>query len=454
MSVYVFLGPSLPVNEARAILDATYLPPVASGDVQCLLAATPRAIGIIDGLFHDRPSVFHKEILAALSAGVRVFGASSMGALRAAELHIFGMEGVGEIFEAFRSGVLEDDDEVALVHGAKADGYVAYSEAMVNLRDGLQRAARAGVITDATRDALTAIAKRTFYVQRSWRRVIADGQAAGLPVERLAAYVARERPDLKRDDAAAMLRRMAAALASEQQPAPAAFSFAHTAQWDRLLDQVNHAQGYRQKPSSEIPARAFTLHARVHADPERMLAREALFLSLIEEIAAIRGVVATADEISRELKRRKRAGDAVTGRTLARLEVLVRKLIAGTSPDKLGSYVPAVLARQGKLREVVDHVHQKWSWLFERGLAHSTLEEAGIDADRLFRWYRLSSRAREQSLDELADALGIPGYELQGEALREYLFAVRRKSEKKVATRRQLRRRAPAVAAKRPRTAR
>ncbi|HWO26895.1 MAG TPA: TfuA-like protein [Kofleriaceae bacterium] len=426
MSVYVFLGPSLPVTEARAILDATYLPPVACGDVQCLLAANPRAIGIIDGLFDDRPAVFHKEILAALSAGVRVFGASSMGALRAAELHVFGMEGVGQIFEAFRSGALEDDDEVALVHGSSANSYIAYSDAMVNLREGLMRAARAGVITDATRDALTAIAKRTFYVQRTWRRLIADGQAAGLPVERLADYVARERPDLKRDDAMAMLRHMAVALATDQRPASAAFSFAHTAQWEQLITLVNHARGYGQKPSGEIPPRAFTLHARVHADPERTLAREALFLSLVEEIAAIRGVGATADEIARELKRRGLASKDLAGRTLARLEVLVRKLVAGTAPDKLGSYVPAVLARQGTLDELVDQVQQKWSWLLEQGLAHPALEQAGIGVDRLVRWYRRISGAREKSLDELAASLGIAVDELREEALREYLFAARR----------------------------
>lgn len=37
--------------------------------------------------------------------------------LRAAELHSFGMEGVGRILESYRDGILTDDDEVALVHG-------------------------------------------------------------------------------------------------------------------------------------------------------------------------------------------------------------------------------------------------------------------------------------------------------------------------------------------------
>ena len=57
--------------------------------------SAPRAIGIIDGVFLDVASVWHREILWALSQGVHVFGAASMGALRAAELDGFGMRGVG-----------------------------------------------------------------------------------------------------------------------------------------------------------------------------------------------------------------------------------------------------------------------------------------------------------------------------------------------------------------------
>ena len=67
MTVFVFLGPTLPVAEAQEILDAPYLPPVVAGDVCALVARRPRAIGIIDGLFEQVPSVRYKEILYALS---------------------------------------------------------------------------------------------------------------------------------------------------------------------------------------------------------------------------------------------------------------------------------------------------------------------------------------------------------------------------------------------------
>ena len=48
-----------------------------------------------------------------MAAGTQVFGAASMGALRAAELAPFGMIGVGAIFAAYRDGRLTGDDEVA-----------------------------------------------------------------------------------------------------------------------------------------------------------------------------------------------------------------------------------------------------------------------------------------------------------------------------------------------------
>ena len=117
MSVYVFTGPTISASEANRELDAIYLPPAAEGDVCLVTLQRPHAIGIIDGYFQSVPTVRHKEILWAMSRGIHVFGSASIGALRAAELAAFGMEGVGTIFELYRDGVLEDDDEVAIAHG-------------------------------------------------------------------------------------------------------------------------------------------------------------------------------------------------------------------------------------------------------------------------------------------------------------------------------------------------
>ena len=151
MSVCIFVGPTLSREAVVSVLDAQCLPPAAQGDVYRAARLRPRAIGIIDGYFSGAPSVWHKEILWALSQGIAVFGSSSMGALRAAELHSFGMRGVGRIFEWFRDGVLEDDDEVAVVHGPAELGFAGASEPMVNVRATLARAVAEGVITPATR---------------------------------------------------------------------------------------------------------------------------------------------------------------------------------------------------------------------------------------------------------------------------------------------------------------
>src|SRR5262249_40432572 len=131
MTVCIFLGPTLSLRDARNVLDAVYLPPVQQGDVhRALLCHRPPAIGIVDGYFQQVPSVWHKEILWAMAQGTHVFGGASMGALRAAELDVFGMRGIGRVFQAYRDGQLspfeaepfEDDDEVAVVHGPPETG--------------------------------------------------------------------------------------------------------------------------------------------------------------------------------------------------------------------------------------------------------------------------------------------------------------------------------------------
>jgi hypothetical protein len=140
MSACIFVGPTLRREEVTAVIDdAVCLPPATQGDIyRAARSRRPRAIGVIDGYFCGAPSIWHKEILWALSEGIHVFGSASMGALRAAELHAFGMRGVGRIFEDFRDGRLEDDDEVAISHGPAETGYLALSQPMVNIRATLR----------------------------------------------------------------------------------------------------------------------------------------------------------------------------------------------------------------------------------------------------------------------------------------------------------------------------
>lgn len=165
----VFLGPTLDLEQAKALLpDAQFMPPVQCGDVLRVLHFKPKPtmIAIIDGYFQQTAAVWHKEILYAIQQGVTVYGASSMGALRAAELHIYGMQGIGDIFAAYRDGQWEDDDEVAVAHTDAEQGYRLLSDAMINIRATVQRAVEDGVLTALLTDRLLTDAKAQFYRSR------------------------------------------------------------------------------------------------------------------------------------------------------------------------------------------------------------------------------------------------------------------------------------------------
>jgi hypothetical protein len=248
MTICIFLGPTLPLTQARARLDAIYLPPARHGDIY--RAATfwqPHAIGIIDGYFHQVPAVCHKEILWAMSNSIHVFGSASMGALRAAELAPFGMIGVGRIFEAYRDGVLhpygketfEDDDEVTVIHGPAETGYVSISEALVNIRCTLAQAARNGIIDDDVWNTLARIGKQTFYQKRSYRYLLECTRGQGMATSQLNAlqnWLPTGAINQKAIDALAMLDAMRKI---GPEPMSVHYSFQHTMTWDETIDAVD-----------------------------------------------------------------------------------------------------------------------------------------------------------------------------------------------------------------------
>ena len=207
----VFLGPTLDIEASTTLLDAEFRPPAKRGDVVLAVRDGASRIGLIDGCFCEVPAVAHKEIMWALDRGVQVWGAASLGALRAAELADYGMIGVGRIFEDYRAGILTDDDEVAIQHGPKELHYVATSEAMVNIRATVS-AARHARILQGSAQAVLAHAKARHYPERVWPDILRDALLAGADcheIERFAAWLPTGIVDLKRWDAVLLLERMA-----------------------------------------------------------------------------------------------------------------------------------------------------------------------------------------------------------------------------------------------------
>ena len=236
--IHVFVGPTLPVEEARRELDATYCPPAARGDVYRAVEKGARVIGIVDGYFDTTPSVWHREILWAIAEGVHVFGAASMGALRAAELDVFGMEGVGYVYQAFSAGLLQDDDDVAVTHATAEYGYRQASEAMVNIRATLAGAARQGVIGDDTARLLERCTKGLFYADRSYERLCRTGGESGAPakeIDALRRWLPSGRIDVKRADAMQMLEVIRKRTVTAPAPKQVGYRFEHTLTWESLL---------------------------------------------------------------------------------------------------------------------------------------------------------------------------------------------------------------------------
>ncbi|MEM6663556.1 MAG: TfuA-like protein [Pseudomonadota bacterium] len=237
--IFVFLGPTLPVEEARLRLDAAYLPPVSQGDVAGLVDRAPRAIGIIDGIFQLVPTVWHKEILYALDAGIPVFGAASMGALRAAELDHFGMRGVGRIYRWYASGILDADDEVAVTHAPAALGHQPLSEAMVNIRATLGQAVEQGCLSRTDAADLIEICAATPYWLRGRDRLIRDAERAGFGKTSIRHLKRMDWVDQKRLDALELLDALQHpdGLAPSKPAARGENTFESTMKFERMLDQ-------------------------------------------------------------------------------------------------------------------------------------------------------------------------------------------------------------------------
>ena len=301
----VFLGPTLSHDDARDVLDAEYRPPAAHGDVLRVALRRPRAIGLVDGVFERVPAVWHKEILFALSEGVHVYGAASMGALRAAELDAFGMRGVGTVYRAYADGVLEDDDEVAVAHAGTEHGFRALSDAMVDVRATLAAAVGAGVIHEGTADGLVARIKSTFYAERA---LVAALDRADEEHELLRAWLPGGRVERKREDALELLRAIRRDLDDGLEPFRPTWTLQRTRYWEEARRSVEVAGSDEPGPTADAALDAVLDEVRLDPDAYKRLADRSLLTALARNAAASFGVDVSswAREAALEEERRAR----------------------------------------------------------------------------------------------------------------------------------------------------
>ena len=442
--ICIFTGPTLPRAEAAKVLDAEYLPPAAIGDVYKAARRRPWAIGIIDGFFESTPSVWHKEVLWAMTRGIHVFGASSMGALRAAELAAFGMVGVGAIFEGYHDGRIEDDDEVAVVHGPPELGYVQLTEAMVNIRATIGKAIATGVVPPPTGAALIEVAKSLYYKNRSYDRVLADASARRLPGDeliRLKAWLHKNQINQKRLDAIALLQAIKEAQAAAVAPEPASYVFEHTILWDAVERQFGAGDADDSPVAAPAPRNGIFDELRLDAKLHERLRNSATIRAFSRRVAEDEGVeptMAELQEATRDFRKRmefQSAADLETwlrDRDLSRdqfmrlmgdearrqrLDVAHAAAIEDALVDEL-----ALADAHVRLRSRADEKH---AVLGARGLEQPTLEDAGLTEAELIAWFldQCGRDPGDDDAEQLARTLGfIDKDDLLRAALREYCY--------------------------------
>ena len=173
----LFIGPSLSGFEPD-FSDILVRGPAMQGDIASAVLDGATAIGLVDGYFDAVAAPWHKEILFALASGVTMLGASSMGALRAAECASFGMRPIGSIAEAYYSGALDDDAAVALSHGPKELGYPPLTEPLVDVQPTLDKAYSLGLLSKAEHQHFWKAACRLHFKDRTDEAIFSGREAS------------------------------------------------------------------------------------------------------------------------------------------------------------------------------------------------------------------------------------------------------------------------------------
>lgn len=209
IKVIVYTGLSLPFDEAKEIFDSSddieviYKRPIKRGDLSLALKENPNIIGIIDGVFHQNSAVGHKEILNAMKNGVKVYGASSMGALRASELDTLGMIGIGYVYNQYANGEVDSDDDVAVM--LDSETLEALSEPLINMKYVFTNAVSENIITEDEKDELLKIAKKTYYPKRNYAQTLSQSNLDNDTKDNLIDFI-RESVDIKKEDAKELLK--------------------------------------------------------------------------------------------------------------------------------------------------------------------------------------------------------------------------------------------------------
>ena len=164
----IFGGPSIELIPENIKDEFIILPPIKRGDIESLLKKnkTVKTIFITDGLFGQNLAIPPMECLEALQKGWTILGSSSIGALRALDLSLSGMIGVGDIYFNYKLGNLKSDADVAVVYDKDTNEELTAS--IVHLNFLFQVLREEGHLNSLEELKLIKTLSKTMWFERYW----------------------------------------------------------------------------------------------------------------------------------------------------------------------------------------------------------------------------------------------------------------------------------------------
>ena len=164
MRACAFVGPSLGPSERPRYAGLEYRPMARRGDVDAAVREAFDVIVLIDGamIYEYPPSP--REIAFAMTHGVRLIGAASIGALRAVELAPLGMHGVGWVYEQFQRGAVDCDDELVCLYAEPLGQRLSIP--LINIRYACKKLVIRGELGRAPAAKLISALRARYYEER------------------------------------------------------------------------------------------------------------------------------------------------------------------------------------------------------------------------------------------------------------------------------------------------
>ena len=414
MSAIIFVGPSL-LSSIESSPRIEVRPPAVAGDIYRAVRSGAELIGLIDARFEDGQTVLHDEILYALSKGAHVWGAASMGALRAVECAPFGMLGFGEIFEMYRAGRIDGDHEVAMQYGPDELGSPALTIPLVNVRATLDSSVENGILNASEAGTVLSTALGLYYKNLTWESVLEELASAAIG-SKLQNWLPEGYVDLKNQDARVLIDSIESFMADSVVPHIPTFEFQETVFWKSFVVT-------QERSFSSLSGQDADVIDELRLDPLRY--SDAVQRAFARRMARngypenFQGGVSTADEIRVDFGlmtassfadwlAENRTDEALIAQFLdkdAHLEKTQEAVAASLALDILDE-----LRAENEFGPLDRRAADKRARLAGRDLANVPSSYAGFDLRDLLEWF-CENRGVKGSFadpDEAARSLGLP----------------------------------------------